>query len=112
MSTEKKLISFNTEKHPEVARFFSELEDTNLASHYVREAIKFYQQYKNQVTTTINVPTVQVEPIAQPVGHTKPLVETTSDEPVQVPKDYKKQQTDPGDNKNKFVEFNPNNIFG
>lgn len=50
MST-KKLISYNSEKHPEVARFFEELEDTNLTSHYVREAIKFYQQYKEQNIT-------------------------------------------------------------
>jgi hypothetical protein len=67
----KKLISYNKEKHPEVARFFGAFEDTNLTSHY---AIKFYEQYKNQVTTTINVPTVQRRPFVETIkkGPKKP----------------------------------------
>ena len=47
MTTKKKLLSYNTIKHPLVAQFFDELEDTNLASHYVRKAIEFYQQHEN-----------------------------------------------------------------
>lgn len=61
MST-KKLISYNSEKHPEVARFFERFEDTNLTSHYVREAIVFYEQHKSRVTVTTGVPITQVEP--------------------------------------------------
>ncbi|WP_186673510.1 hypothetical protein [Sporosarcina sp. BP05] len=60
MTTKKKLISYNTIKHPLVAQFFDELEDTNLASHYVRQAIEFYQQHKNEGTlstqSVTNVP--------------------------------------------------------
>lgn len=50
MTTKKKLLSYNTIKHPLVAQFFDELEDTNLASHYVRQAIEFYQEHKNDGT--------------------------------------------------------------
>lgn len=50
MTTKKKLISYNTIKNPLVAQFFDELDNTNLASHYVREAIEFYQQHKNNGT--------------------------------------------------------------
>lgn len=110
MSTLKKLISFNTVKHPEVANFFSELEDTNLTSHYVREAIKFYEQYKNQVTTTINLPTVQVEPTTQPVVQTEALKNVTSEKPVQEKTTQNKHQVTPADSQDEFVDFDPTKI--
>lgn len=57
MSTKKKLLSYNTIKHPLVAQFFDQFEDTHLASHYTREAIAFYQQHKNN--GTLNAPMVE-----------------------------------------------------
>ena len=110
MSTLKKLISFNTVKHPEVAHFFSELEDTNLTSHYVREAIKFYEQYKNQVTTTINLPTVQVEPTTQPVVQTKAFKDVTSEKPVLEKTSENNHQVTPADTEDEFEDFDPTNI--
>ena len=91
MATEKKLISYNTEKHPEVSDFFEELEDTNLTSHYVREAIKFYKKYKNTTPAT--------EPIRSQVldNHSSNLIE--SNEKV------KKES------ENEYLDFNPNEIF-
>lgn len=106
MSTHKKLISYNTEKHPEVARFFKELQETNLTSHYVREAIKFYEQYKNKVTSTI-----QVQSIDRSSVETKPIEKKKIEEPVQSPKRNKERQGDLESNKKDFVDFDPTSIF-
>ena len=70
MTNKKKLISYNTIKHPLVAQFFDELEDTYMASHYVREAIEFYQQHKNNLATqtTGAIQTPPVSPVAPSNG--------------------------------------------
>lgn len=44
--TKKKLLSYNTIKHPEVTAFFDSLED-GVHSYYMREAIKLYMQHMN-----------------------------------------------------------------
>lgn len=42
------LLTWNEKKHPEIVQFFDSIEQ-GLYSHHVREAIKFYMKYKDQV---------------------------------------------------------------
>lgn len=88
MTTKKKLLSYNTIKHPLVAQFFDELEDTNLASHYVRQAIEFYQLHKNNETLQT------ISSASEGVGKENP--------PVSQPKE---SLSDTGESDDNYVDF-------
>ena len=95
MATIKKLISYNPTKHPEVAKFFDDLEETNLSSHYVREAIKFYMQHKIE-----NSPLIEKEVSIQPDQVLKVERNNTTETP----------ETE-NQSEGKYESFDPNSLF-
>lgn len=97
MATIKKLISYNPTKHPEVAKFFDDFKETNLSSHYVREAIKFYMLHKSEDSSFVEkeIP-IQSDQVLK-------MENKNVSEPTE-PKD-EDQSTD------KYESFDPNSIF-
>lgn len=100
MTQKKKLLSYNTEKHPLVAKFFDEI-GSGLQSHYIREAIEFYIKYRDSINNSSSTPTVPIEPVPRVNANT---TNENTNENKQPEPSVKKDD----DN---YTDFNPSDIL-